>query len=148
VRDRGVRLLCDGADDFAALEHRTGGQAAPNVVVLLSDDLGYRDIGCYGGPVRTPSLDGLGFGETTTSGGDAAEEMFDLGSFASDDLDLSTGNDSGGVDIDELTTKLDLARAYVDMEDRESALDILDEVLEDAPASIRAEAEALKKQLG
>lgn len=35
------------------------GQAAPNVVVLLSDDLGYRDIGCYGGPVHTPALDGL-----------------------------------------------------------------------------------------
>ena len=31
----------------------------PNVVVLLSDDLGFRDIGCYGGPVKTPALDGL-----------------------------------------------------------------------------------------
>jgi arylsulfatase A len=31
----------------------------PNVVVLLSDDLGYQDIGCYGGPVKTPTLDKL-----------------------------------------------------------------------------------------
>lgn len=31
----------------------------PNVVVLLSDDLGLRDIGCYGGPVNTPVLDAL-----------------------------------------------------------------------------------------
>ena len=31
----------------------------PNVVVLLSDDLGSKDIGCYGGPVRTPVLDAL-----------------------------------------------------------------------------------------
>lgn len=31
----------------------------PNVVVLLADDLGFRDIGCYGGPVKTPVLDAL-----------------------------------------------------------------------------------------
>ena len=31
----------------------------PNVVVLLADDLGWKDIGCYGGPVKTPALDGL-----------------------------------------------------------------------------------------
>ncbi|MEQ8786596.1 MAG: sulfatase-like hydrolase/transferase [Pirellulaceae bacterium] len=31
----------------------------PNVVMLLSDDLGFQDIGCYDGPVKTPTLDGL-----------------------------------------------------------------------------------------
>ncbi len=31
----------------------------PNVVILLADDLGYKDIGCYDGPVKTPSLDKL-----------------------------------------------------------------------------------------
>jgi arylsulfatase A len=31
----------------------------PNVVVLLADDLGSKDIGCYGGPVKTPALDEL-----------------------------------------------------------------------------------------
>jgi len=31
----------------------------PNVVVLMADDLGWGDIGCYDGPVRTPALDGL-----------------------------------------------------------------------------------------
>lgn len=34
----------------------------PNVVILLADDLGVGDIGCYGGPVKTPHLDQLAAG--------------------------------------------------------------------------------------
>lgn len=31
----------------------------PNIVVLLSDDVGFSDIGCYGGEIDTPHLDAL-----------------------------------------------------------------------------------------
>jgi len=31
----------------------------PNIIVILSDDMGYSDIGCYGGEILTPSLDKL-----------------------------------------------------------------------------------------
>ena len=33
--------------------------AKPNVVIILSDDMGYSDIGCFGGEIRTPNLDSL-----------------------------------------------------------------------------------------
>jgi arylsulfatase A-like enzyme len=31
----------------------------PNVIIILSDDMGYSDIGCYGGEINTPVLDNL-----------------------------------------------------------------------------------------
>lgn len=31
----------------------------PNIVVIMADDMGYSDIGCYGGEIETPNLDRL-----------------------------------------------------------------------------------------
>ena len=34
-------------------------ESQPNILVILSDDMGYSDIGCYGGEIETPTLNRL-----------------------------------------------------------------------------------------
>lgn len=31
----------------------------PNFLILLADDLGFSDVGCYGGEISTPNIDRL-----------------------------------------------------------------------------------------
>src|SRR6188472_808414 len=31
----------------------------PNIIVILTDDMGFSDLGCYGGEIQTPNLDAL-----------------------------------------------------------------------------------------
>ena len=31
----------------------------PNIMIILSDDMGFSDLGCYGSEIQTPNLDRL-----------------------------------------------------------------------------------------
>ena len=42
-----------------AAPQTSGGKPKPNIILILADDMGFSDIGCYGSEVLTPNLDKL-----------------------------------------------------------------------------------------
>ena len=46
-------LTLVGGQSFA------GDAARPNILIIVADDMGFSDIGCYGGEIHTPNLDRL-----------------------------------------------------------------------------------------
>ena len=51
-------LACTAA--MGARKAKASNQQKPNVIIILADDLGYGDLGCYGAKnVKTPNVDKL-----------------------------------------------------------------------------------------
>jgi arylsulfatase len=49
----------DSTPDWAPFEPPKAPDGAPSVVYIVLDDVGFSALGCYGGPVETPHIDGL-----------------------------------------------------------------------------------------
>lgn len=49
---------------FASVLHaqKTAAVKRPNIIIIMADDMGYSDIGCYGSEIQTPNLDQLAKG--------------------------------------------------------------------------------------
>ena len=73
------------------------------------------------------------------------EDKFDFGAL---DLDLGESADGGDMELDEVGTKLDLARAYVEMGDKEGAREILNEVLAEGNDKQKDDAKGMLSSLG
>ncbi len=56
IRSAAILSLVIGTLPFAVAADR------PNILVILLDDLGYSDLGCYGGEIDTPNIDALAKG--------------------------------------------------------------------------------------
>ena len=47
---------CSVLNNFCRAAEQT---SRPNIVIILADDMGYSDIGCFGSEIPTPNLDSL-----------------------------------------------------------------------------------------
>ena len=54
------RTLADSEPHYEKTKHPESG--APNVVIVLLDDLGYAQFGCFGSDIDTPNIDALAAG--------------------------------------------------------------------------------------
>ena len=48
----------DSKPDWAPFEPPKAPDGAPSVVYIVLDDVGFSALGCYGGPVETPHIEG------------------------------------------------------------------------------------------
>jgi arylsulfatase A-like enzyme len=54
-----VAALLADAGVWGAESENARPNRRPNIVVILVDDMGYSDVGCYGGEIQTPNVDSL-----------------------------------------------------------------------------------------
>ena len=75
----------------------------PNILYIVADDLGYSDLGCYGGDIDTPVLDAL------AAGGVRLSQFYNTGRCCPSRASLLTGQYPHRVGLGHMTTN-DLGR--------------------------------------
>ncbi|MDH5640906.1 MAG: hypothetical protein OEY28_06395, partial [Nitrospira sp.] len=160
----------DGGLDFN-LDMDTGGDSgldmgSDSLDAGLSMDDGAEDMTMAGGDLDFNLDDGDALSDSgdmdldmsLDSGGDGNNVVdFNAAASASGDETMAFSldedfdadiDDSLFADVDEVGTKLDLAKAYIDMGDSDGAKSILDEVVEEGDATQKEEAKELMRQIG
>ena len=131
--------------DVSSLDFDLDTGAAEDTTKAASEDKGLDfDLGDMGETATESATEDLAeTGLTPTEEIATEDDLSDL-----DDLGLGEelGEDAFG-EVDEVGTKLDLAKAYVDMGDGDGARSILDEVMEEGDDDQKKQAEELLAQL-
>jgi pilus assembly protein FimV len=129
------------------MEEPASGGATADVELDMADTL-TADQGLEMESTADSSLD-MGLADLDLA--DMGEETSTAQEVAANELGDALGDDLGGdifAEVDEVGTKLDLAKAYVDMGDGDGARSILDEVLEEGNDDQKQQAQELLTQIG
>ncbi|MFK7915165.1 MAG: FimV/HubP family polar landmark protein, partial [Pseudomonadales bacterium] len=163
----------EGLDlDFGASPEQESGDASEHPESLTAtaepqagsgDQLG-GDLGLDFDPDRDAESAATGFDAATgpeadvsVAEPDVAEDLLDLDAILDDSADLNLDEDSGTLALDDefdfadsddgTSTKLDLAKAYIDMGDEDGARDILNEVLSEGTQTQQKQAQELLENI-
>ena len=77
---------------------KSSGAVRPNILYILADDLGYSDLGCFGGEIDTPQLDSL------AAGGIRLTQFYNTGRCCPSRAALLTGQYPHRVGLGHMTT--------------------------------------------
>ena len=81
----------------------SSGMDRPNILYIVADDLGFSDLGCYGGEIETPVLDAL------AAGGVRLTQFYNMGRCCPSRASILTGQYPHRVGLGHMTTN-DLGR--------------------------------------
>lgn len=137
VADQGMDFDLEGFDLGKKQPTPPAQPADAGLDFNLDAELAAFDIGATAEPAATRAEEPMDFDLDA----ELAKPAPSLGGLAAEDEDLLAGSD-------EAATKLDLARAYIDMGDHDGARDILGEVLLEGNIEQKQAAEALLSKLG
>jgi len=83
---------------FAVTCVRTACCEPPNILLIVADDLGYSDLGCFGGEIRTPTLD------TLSTNGVRLTQFYNTGRCCPSRASILTGQYPHRVGLGHMTT--------------------------------------------
>lgn len=134
-------VVAEAAEDLPDLEMGLDGESEDEAVLADLDDFDLDSLGDLEGDLSADTEDDgeLNLGDLSLDDGDdvSLDDMMSS-AFPEDETDSLLD------DSDDMTTKLDMACAYIEMGDNQGAIEMLDEVIQGGTAEQQSEAAELK----